>query len=361
MRKWVVLACACAALLTTGVAAQQPSVYAPLGGIPVLDTYLESLRQQAGIPGMSAAIVHDGTIIWEKGYGFQNTATRLRATPDTPYVVGDLSEMLGAVLVLNCVERRRVELDVPVRTYGVEDDAGTATARQLLSHTSRATADAPFTYTPDLYAQLTHVVEFCNDRPYRTAATARILEQAAMYDSVPGLDMRRPEGEDAADDWFDNGDYDRYRRVLDRLAVGYKIDSRGRAERTDVPASAMNAAAGLVSTVRDLAKFDTALMDSERLLLTETREAAWTNATNSQGVSVPTGLGWFVQNYRGEKIVWQFGVVPNAYSSLIIKLPARNLTYILLANSDRLSSPFKLESGDVTSSLFATVFLRLIT
>src|SRR5436189_6041186 len=64
MRKWVVLACAFAALLTTSVAAQQPSVYAPLGGIPVLDTYLESLRQQAGIPGMSAAIVHDGTIIW---------------------------------------------------------------------------------------------------------------------------------------------------------------------------------------------------------------------------------------------------------------------------------------------------------
>ena len=76
---------------------------------------------------------------------------------------------------------------------------------------------------------------------------------------------------------------------------------------------------------------------------------------------MPTGLGWFVQSYRGEKVVWHFGVVPNAYSSLVIKLPARKLTYILLANSDRLSSPFKLESGDVTDSVFATVFLRLIS
>ena len=360
MRKPLAILCAVAALLTTGVGAQQPPIYAPLGGIPVLDTYLESLRQQAGIPGMSAAIVHDGTIIWERGYGFQNTATRLRATPDTPYVVGDLSSTLAAVLVLNCVERRRIELDEPVRKFGVEGDASAATARQLLSHTFRATAEAPFTYAPDLYAQLTRVVEFCNDRPYRTAATARILEQSAMYDSVPGLDMRRPEGQDSADEWFDNGDYDRYRRVLDRLAVPYKVDSRGRSERADLPLTPMSAAGGLVTTVRDLAKFDKEL-GSELLIRTETRDLAWSPAINDQGVVTPTGLGWFVQSYRGEKVVWHFGLVPNAYSSLMITLPARKLTYILLANSDRLSSPFKLESGDVTTSVFATVFLRLIS
>ena len=360
MRKRAALACAVAALLTAAVGAQQPPIYAPLGGIPVLETYLESLRQQAGIPGMSAAIVHDGTIIWERGYGFQNTATRVRATPDTPYLVGDLSGTLASVLVLNCVERRRIELDEPVRTYGVEGDAGSATSRQLLSHTFRATADAPFTYAPELYAQLTHVVEFCNGRPYRTAATARVLQQSAMYDSVPGLDMRRPEGQDSADEWFDNGDYDRYRRVLDRLAVPYKVDSRGRTERTDVPVTGMNAAGGLVSTVRDLAKFDASL-DTELLIHTESRDLAWSPVVNGQGAAAPTGLGWFVQSYHGEKIVWQFGLVPNAYSSLVIKLPARHLTYILLANSDRLSSPFKLEAGDVTTSVFATVFLRLIS
>jgi len=360
MRKPLVLLCAVAALLTTGVAAQQPPIYAPLGGIPVLDTYLESLRQQAGIPGMSAAIVHDGTIIWERGYGFENSTSRIRATPDTPYLAGDLSGTLAAVLVLQCMEQRKIELDQPVAKYGVEGDASGATARQLLSHTFRATADTPFTYAPDLYAHLTRVVEFCAEQPYRKAATARILEQRAMFDSVPGLDMRRPEGQDAADEWFDNGDYDRYRRVLDRLAVPYKVDSRGRSERTELTPVGMNAAGGLVTTVRDLAKFDAAL-ESELLLRSDTRDLAWTPTVNSLGAITPTGLGWFVQNYRGEKIVWHFGLVLNAYSSLVIKLPARHLTYILLASSDRLSSPFKLESGDVTSSVFATVFLRLIS
>ena len=73
------------------------------------------------------------------------------------------------------------------------------------------------------------------------------------------------------------------------------------------------------------------------------------------------GLGWFVQQHRGQKVVWHFGHVPNAYSSVVVRLPAYDLTFILLANSDRLSAPFQLHQGDVTKSLFATLFLRMFT
>ena len=75
------------------------------------------------------------------------------------------------------------------------------------------------------------------------------------------------------------------------------------------------------------------------LLLDETLAQAWQPATGYRGTALPTGLGWFVQSYSGQRVVWHFGNVPNAYSSLIIKLPERNLTFILLANSDRLASP----------------------
>jgi CubicO group peptidase (beta-lactamase class C family) len=73
----------------------------------------------------------------------------------------------------------------------------------------------------------------------------------------------------------------------------------------------------------------------------------------------PTGLGWFVQAYNGAHLVWHFGVAPGAYSSLILKVPSRNLTLILLANSDGLNQPFALDRGDVTASLFAKLFLSL--
>jgi hypothetical protein len=66
-----------------------------------------------------------------------------------------------------------------------------------------------------------------------------------------------------------------------------------------------------------------------------------------------------VQRYRDEPVVWQYGYLPNAYSSMIIKLPGRQITLILLANSDGLAAPFDLAAGDVTKSLFATLFLRL--
>ena len=130
--------------------------------------------------------------------------------------------------------------------------------------------------------------------------------------------------------------------------------------RTELPAEGINAATGLITTIRDFARFDAAL-DETVLLREETLQTAWSSTMNSQQSVLPTGLGWFVQIYRGEPVVWHFGLVTNAYSSLIIKLPSRHLTFILFANSDGLSSPFQLDAGDVTRSLFATLFLRLYT
>jgi CubicO group peptidase (beta-lactamase class C family) len=287
--------------------------------------------------------------------------SRIRATPDTPYMVGELSGTLAAVLVLQCVEQGHLELDRPLGTYGIDIPEPGATLRQILSHTS-ATADPavePFVYNPARYAQLTAVMEHCAPQPYRKSISHRILNFLAMKDSVPGTDLenpllRMPEGQ------YEPQELLRYRQVLARQAVGYRIDLRGRLDPTDVPPATMTANGGLVSTVRDLARFDGAL-DRRLLLLDETLGQAWNPVPGSRALPVPTGLGWFVQSYRGQRVVWHFGVVPNAYSSLIIKLPERNLTLILLANSDRLNTPFQLQLGDVSRSLFATVFLKLTT
>ena len=74
---------------------------------------------------------------------------------------------------------------------------------------------------------------------------------------------------------------------------------------------------------------------------------------------MPTGLGRSDQNYNGERIYWQFGLTKDAASSLIVKIPGKHLTLILLANSDGLTAPFALQEGDVNASLFARAFLRL--
>ncbi len=353
------------AVAVTSTSGQQPPILSPSGTLPVLESYLEALRHQSGIPGMSAVVVRDGAVIWEKGFGFQNVAARIRATPDTPYLIGDMSGTLAAVLLLQCVEQRRVSPDEPFRRYGLDAPDGDATLRQVLSHTPPEGTGLPFAYNPGRYAQLTPLMEWCAPQPYRKSVAHRILNRLAMKDSVPGTDLRDP-GLTLPEGLFAPEDLERYRQVLARIAVPYKVDGKGRAERNDLPGVGIDAAGGLVSTVRDLARLDAALdssldagPDAGVLLLPETLAAAWNPATERGGVTSPMGLGWFVQSYKGERLVWHFGYVQNGYSSLILKVPARRLTFILLANGDGLSSPFQLQSGDVTRSLFATLFLRL--
>ena len=334
-------------------ARQTPPVFAS----PPFEAYLEPLRVQAGIPGLSAVLVLDGDVVWERGFGFQNLETRVRATPDTPYLVGDLTQTIAAVLLLQCVEGRRLSLDEPLREYGVALSEPGVTLRQLLSHTSSANPNGTFRYDPDRYAALTDVMTACAPQPYRKSVSHRILEHLAMRDSVPGRDLQDPNV--VPEGMYDPAHLERYAKILDRLAIPYKVDKRGRATRTELPVEGINAAVGLVSTARDLARFDAAL--DTTLLREETRAMAWNNAASSSlsTAVAPTGLGWFVQNYRGERVVWHFGLIPNAYSSLILKVPSRRLTVILLANSDGLTAPFNMHAGDITRSVFAKLFLRL--
>ena len=77
----------------------------------------------------------------------------------------------------------------------------------------------------------------------------------------------------------------------------------------------------------------------------------------SRQSGLPTGLGWFVQTYNGKTIVWHFGVAENASSSMMLTVPSRGMTLILVANSDGLVKPFAMSTGDVTVSPFARVFL----
>ena len=326
-------------------------------GSSAFESYLELLRQQTGIPAISGALVQDGAIVWERGLGFADLEARIRATPDTRYAVADLTQMFSAVLLLQCVEQRHLSLDAPLGTYGVAVSDNGATLRQLLSHTSPVNAGSGFRYDLERYSRLTGIVEHCAPQLFRKSLAHRLLERLSMIDSVPGRDLASASV--VPDELFHSADLTRYARSLERMAIPYKVDKRGRATRTQLAAEGINAASGLISTVRDLARFD-AELDSSLLLQGETLATAWSQAQLVDRPAAPTGLGWFVQHYKGTKVVWHFGVVPNGYSALFVKVPARRATMILLANGDGLAIPFQLEAGDVTRSPFASLFLRML-
>lgn len=323
----------------------------------LFERYLESLRQQAGIPGLSAAIVQDGRIVWERGFGVQDVERAVAATPDTPYPIAALTQTFASVLLMQCVERGTLSLDDPILKWTSLIPESGATIRHLLTHASEGAPGAGFKYDPSRYAALTPVSDACGDQPYRRLLAQAILDRLGMADSVPGHDLGDPSAA-APRELFDQETLARYAAVLRRLATPYRVDKRGKSVRSEYPPGGINASVGLISTVRDLARYDAAL-DDRVLLRADTLGLAWTNAVSGSGAALPTGLGWFVQPYTGERIVWHFGVWPDAFSSLVVKVPGRGLTLILLANSDGLSASFPLAEGDVTTSLFARLFLRL--
>ena len=87
----------------------------------------------------------------------------------------------------------------------------------------------------------------------------------------------------------------------------------------------------------------------------------WSPPLDATGAPLPHAYGWFIQPFNGERIAWQFGVSDNASSSMMITMPRRGLTLILLANSHGLARPFALSDGDVTVSPFARLFLSIFT
>lgn len=330
-----------------------------------LDQYLEALRQQAGIKGLAAAIVQNGAVAWERAYGLADVENVVATWTDTPFPIGGLTQVLSASLVLRCSEAGDIGLDDRMDSLTTPAAEPNATVRQVLSHTSSGQPGSGFAFDIGRYAALTPVVERCARDGFRQALYRDLFSRLGMSDSVPGRDLR----DLALADGSDDRSVDRISRetvaawdaVLARLAKPYKVDKNGKAApgvTLSGPALGANASTGAVSTVRDLAKFDTAL-DDGLLLRAETLTASWTNQPLNDGRFSPMGLGWFSQVYNGERVVWQYSLLPEGYSSLYLRLPARRVSVILLANTDGLAADIPLSEGDVRVSPFARLFLQL--
>ena len=260
--------------------------------VELFERYVGGLQRQLGIPGLSALILEKQETVSEHGFGVADQEASIAVAPDTPFHIASLTKTFASVLLLQCVERGTLDLDAPIRTYTAAIPEPGATVRHVLTHTSEGTPGQTFRYNGDRYAALTAVVESCWGQPIRLGLASAILDRLAMRETVPGPDLDSPDAATLA--LFDPSTLDRYRQVLTRVARPYATDSRGRSTRSTFPPRVINAAAGFVSTVRDLARYDRAI-DEHILLRPATQELAWTPARTTSGQPLPYGLGWFVQ------------------------------------------------------------------
>lgn len=348
------------AVLTIGCGAETRDAgpVAELFDAETLATFVEemqSLRESLRIPAISVAIVHHGELVWSGGFGTAIVEAGIEATADTPYGLASVTKPFAAFLLMKYVEDGRLDLDTPISDFGLDLGNPAITVRHLLSHTSEGTPGSHYAYSGDRYSRLTAIIEALYGKSFRSVLRKQILAPLGMVDTA--LNYGSACGLDSYISALPPDDPERvFEHVYHDAAIPYQYDPNYGVYPVPLPTYA-NAAAGLISTVNDLAKF-AAAVERDGLVRPETKKLMFTPTVLNSGASGPYGLGWFTETDGETRLIWHYGY--GAYSSLFLMVPDDGLTFIVLANSQNLSRPFGLGFADVSvlRSPFALAFYK---
>ena len=336
--------------------AQEPAEADPLYG--EIRAAAEELLVEHATPGLAVARLVDGELAWSQGIGYADAETRAPVTPRTVFNVGSVSKVVAAWGVMRLVERGEVELDRPVWTWVTRwrlpespYPADGVTVRRLLSHTaglslhgypgfevgavlptleeslSGATGGrggvelvhepgSRWSYSGGGYTLLQLMVEEVTERPFADSMKEAVLDPLGMASS----------------------DYRWTEAILERAATPHDEEGRPFAGQRFTAL----AAAGLQTTVLDLARFGEATLAVDRagtggVLAPETiREMLEPIAPGA-----PVGLGYRLMGYYGLDTVghsgsndgWEamFAVEPRTRDGIVLLSNGSNGEQVLRA------------------------------
>lgn len=108
----------------------------------VINDYVNNKK----FPSIAIAVVKDGEIIWEEGFGYADIETKRKATPNTPYYTASITKTMTATALMKMSEQKLINIDSPVNKYlkgakvsSYRWDANKATVKAVMSHTSGIT------------------------------------------------------------------------------------------------------------------------------------------------------------------------------------------------------------------------------
>ncbi|WP_375444068.1 serine hydrolase domain-containing protein [uncultured Fibrella sp.] len=332
---------ACLLILVCGLMASIPTS-AQVTAIDLSDTTvfaakLDRLRQRYHIPSLSIGIVHGKRLVWHKGLGYADIVNKIVPDEHTVYHLASVTKTFGAIILMQLVEAGKVSLDDPVTKYGINLGARWGNdprikVRHLLTHTAQGNAlngykpGYSFMYNGDMYGQLKQVIEQGSGQPFGQLLTQNVLLPLRLQYTAPNL----ADTADFARMGYNRTDFGK------RVARAYDWQ-HNQLVSVDYP-TYFGPSAGLMSCVLDLAAYSNAI-DNKLFLKPETWDRMFTATVSPKGKTLPYGLGWFVQHQKGVKLLWHTGWW-TGNSSLLVKVPEKDLTFIILANSQDLSRPF---------------------
>jgi CubicO group peptidase (beta-lactamase class C family) len=298
------------ALFTAFVPAQKPVAGSNRPGtttaIAKLEKDIPALMKAADVPGVSAALVRDGKIVWSKGFGVQNAEETTPVTNETVFEAASLTKVVFTYGVLKLVDEGRLDLDTPLNKYlgnnyeVAPDDAriDQITARRVLTHTSgfpnwRAQGakflpinfmpGEKFSYSGEGFVYLSKVVEKITGMKWEDYLEKTVLQPLKMTSSSLV--------------W-----QDRYEKI-----GAYRHDMMGKKEFRNQGKDS-NAAASLRTTAEDYARFLIALMSGKGLKKKTFDEMFKPQiVVNEKSPQVAWGLGTGLETTGDGKYFWHWG------------------------------------------------------
>ncbi|WP_154794822.1 serine hydrolase domain-containing protein [Occultella kanbiaonis] len=312
--------------------------------------FVERVLRAFDVPGIAVGLVADGELAAARGFGVRDRTTSEPVTEDSMFHLASVSKPFVAVAMLQLAERGQVDLDAPVLTYlpyfrvlGGHTEA--ITVRHLLTHTAGI---------PDVEDYRWHEPE------HDDGALERFVRSVAASTSerAPGGEVHYCNtGYEIAGDIIakvGGRSFEDHLRTRVLIPAGMtrstfiprEVPGRlATAPHLGVPAAVLPGvypyhrghapSSTLHSSVVELSRFATTLLDGDSLISRLTRDRMWQRQTSVDWSDIADGVGtgWFLGGYRGRVLVGHEGEDPGftAYLGLVPELRG---AVVLLANSN---------------------------
>lgn len=103
-----------------------------------IDAYLQQIQLDNQIPGLAAAVVKNGKIIYEGYYGKASTEPESSVSKNTLFGIFSTTKLISAVGVFQLIEKNKLNLNDPVSKYieGLPEEWRDIKIKNLLTHSS---------------------------------------------------------------------------------------------------------------------------------------------------------------------------------------------------------------------------------
>lgn len=325
----------------------------PLGKLAAdLQQFIPRMMLHVGVPGLSIAVIRDGRLIWNQGFGVRNNETREPVTIETPFEAASFSKAAFAYAVLKLCEQGKLSLDSPLWNYrpdyflpASDPRSKLITARMILSHTSglryrpddksvqiHSTPGEQWFYSAMGYGYLQRIVEHVTGQPVEDFMQAMLLRPFGMsnssYDWNERYEKTAARGHDA------NG-----KRVPGQnfyeLFRGFSAEDKAKILRVQPEDAAPGAGFSLTTTPTDYARYLIEILkpsagDTIHLSSGSLKEMLKPQIKISTPIS--WGLGWTIENGEVGTAFYHYG---NSGTSqhLAVGLKQQQAGVVIMTNS----------------------------